>query len=253
MENINKNLELYNKVRSVPQEAKKIIKAGNLKGYTDINPMWRIKILTEQFGMVGIGWYSEITKEWTEQGANNEIIYFVKLKLYIKHDGEWSKPIEGTGGSKLVNFFAKGLTSNDEALKMAETDALSVACKKIGIGADVYFEKDNTKYDLSQNNNKKNNDNNSNNNLNDNNSNNNDEKTKISRIKNILYFASNKDNKEMINILEKETEFKAKDGKKVVGLKDFEKLNGARLNITLAKIEKMYPDIVKKIDNKIKK
>jgi len=31
---------------------------------------------------------------------------------------------------------------------MAETDAFSSACKKIGIGADVYFEKDKTKYDV---------------------------------------------------------------------------------------------------------
>ncbi len=36
------NLELYNKVREVPQEAQKSIAAGRLKGMTDINPMWRI-------------------------------------------------------------------------------------------------------------------------------------------------------------------------------------------------------------------
>ena len=35
---------------------------------------------------------------------------------------------------------------NDEAFKMAETDALSVACKKLGIGADIYWAGDNTKY-----------------------------------------------------------------------------------------------------------
>lgn len=50
------NLELYNKVRNVPQEAKKEIKGGRLKGMTDINPMWRIKTLTEQFGICGMGW-----------------------------------------------------------------------------------------------------------------------------------------------------------------------------------------------------
>ena len=30
---------------------------------------------------------------------------------------------------------------------MAVTDALSVACKQLGIGADVYFDRDKTKYD----------------------------------------------------------------------------------------------------------
>ena len=41
------NLDIYEKVRSVPQNAQKEIKAGRLKGMTDINPMWRIQKLTE--------------------------------------------------------------------------------------------------------------------------------------------------------------------------------------------------------------
>ena len=49
------NLEIYEKVRAVPQEAKKTITAGRMKGFTDINPMWRIKVLTEQFGVCGVG------------------------------------------------------------------------------------------------------------------------------------------------------------------------------------------------------
>ncbi len=50
-------LEIYNKVREVPEKAKKSITAGRLKGMTDINPMWRIKKLTEEFGPCGIGWH----------------------------------------------------------------------------------------------------------------------------------------------------------------------------------------------------
>ena len=55
------NLKIYNAVREVPKEAQKSIGGGRLKGMTDINPMWRIKTLTEQFGACGIGWYYEIT------------------------------------------------------------------------------------------------------------------------------------------------------------------------------------------------
>ena len=51
------NLDIYNKVREVPNKAKKNIGGGRLKGMTDINPMWRIKTLTEQFGPAGFGWY----------------------------------------------------------------------------------------------------------------------------------------------------------------------------------------------------
>ena len=47
-------LELYDKIRQVPDNAKKTISAGRLKGKTDINPMWRIKTLTEQFGPCGL-------------------------------------------------------------------------------------------------------------------------------------------------------------------------------------------------------
>ena len=43
------NLELYDKFRQVPETAKKNIGGGRLKGMTDINPMWRIKTLTEEF------------------------------------------------------------------------------------------------------------------------------------------------------------------------------------------------------------
>ena len=54
------NLSIYERVRSVPAEAKKAIEAGRLKGKSDINPMWRIKKLTEVFGPVGFGWYTEV-------------------------------------------------------------------------------------------------------------------------------------------------------------------------------------------------
>ena len=53
------NLKYYNMGREVPQEAKKNIGGGRLKGMTDINPMWRIKKLTEMFGVCGIGWKYE--------------------------------------------------------------------------------------------------------------------------------------------------------------------------------------------------
>jgi hypothetical protein len=49
------NLEIYEKVRAVPQEAQKPISGGRLSGKTDINPMWRIKVLTETFGVCGFG------------------------------------------------------------------------------------------------------------------------------------------------------------------------------------------------------
>ncbi len=140
------NLDLYNRVRVVPEEAKKPIKGGRLNGMTDINPMWRIKVLTSEYGPCGIGWFYKPVKKWTEQ-AGGEAVAFVDIELFIKVDGEWSQPICGTGGSKLSQNERNGLFVSDECYKMATTDAISVACKQLGIGADVYFGADRTKYD----------------------------------------------------------------------------------------------------------
>lgn len=139
-------LDLYEKLRSVPSEAQKPITAGRLKGMTDINPMWRIKALTEQFGVCGIGWYTKVLEMRLHEGANGEVVATVDIELYIKHNNEWSMGIFGTGGSKFIAKESSGMFTSDEAFKMAYTDAISVACKALGMGADIYYAKDRTKY-----------------------------------------------------------------------------------------------------------
>lgn len=143
------NLEIYEKVRNVPDTAKKEIRGGRMNGKTDINPMWRIKTLTELFGPCGIGWYYKTVKQWLEI-CGDEIAAFVNIELFIKHNGEWSQPIFGVGGSMFAEKESKGIHVSDECFKMATTDAISVACKQLGIGADVYWEKDKTKYDIKE-------------------------------------------------------------------------------------------------------
>ena len=138
------NMQIYNASRAVPEEAQKSFNNGSFSG-TDINPMWRIKKLTELFGPCGIGWYYEVISERCEE-HHDMTMAIVDLNLYVKQDGEWSKPIYGTGGNTLVKSTSKGVKSSDEGYKMALTDALSVACKALGIGADIYFAKDKTKY-----------------------------------------------------------------------------------------------------------
>ena len=150
----NGNLSIYERVRCVPKEAKKEIEAGRLKGKHDINPMWRIKALTEVFGPAGFGWYTEIIRTWTEASESGEMAVFVDINLFVKKDGEWSRPIFGNGGNKLIANEKKYENGqqvyipylDDDAYKKAYTDAISVAAKALGVGADVYFEKDKGKY-----------------------------------------------------------------------------------------------------------
>lgn len=140
------DLEIYNNYRTVPKEAQKEIKGGRMSGKTDINPMWRIKSLTEQFGPCGVGWYYKPVRKWLEQ-SGDEVAAFVDIELFINVDGEWSMPISGTGGSMLATKEKNGIYVSDECYKMATTDAISVACKQLGFGADIYWGADRSKYD----------------------------------------------------------------------------------------------------------
>lgn len=135
------NMRVYEAARSVPQHALKTIKGGRLNGFSDVNPMYRIKRMTEVFGPCGIGWYYEITRQW-EETYGDEVKCFCNVDLYIKDGEGWSKPIPGTGGSSLVSVERSGRYVSDEGHKMALTDALSVAMKSLGIAADIYYSKD---------------------------------------------------------------------------------------------------------------
>ena len=138
-------MTIYNAVRSVPKEAQKEFNNGRFKG-TDINPMWRIKVLTEQFGPSGFGWYID-NVAFEDKVVAGETLTICQLDLFVKLGDEWSRPIHGVGGNRTSTKTASGNTMiSDEAEKMAYTDAISVACKALGIGADVYFQADRTKY-----------------------------------------------------------------------------------------------------------
>jgi len=132
------NLATWNQLNRPPASALKKIGGGRLKGMTDINPQWRYHVLTEVFGPCGTGWKYTIDKLWLEQGGN-ETCAFAMVSLYVKISGsDWSDAIPGIGGSKLVASESSGPHTSDECFKMAVTDALSVACKMLGVAADIY-------------------------------------------------------------------------------------------------------------------
>ena len=142
----NLNMTIYGEVAAVPDYAKKNINAGRLKGMTDISPMWRIEKLTEVFGPCGIGWWYTIEKQWLEPGSDGEIKAFCNINLFYKWGEEISHGIPGTGGSSYIAKEKAGLYTSDEAFKMALTDAISVAAKALGVGADVYMGTERDKY-----------------------------------------------------------------------------------------------------------
>ena len=143
------NMDLYNAFREVSDKAIKPITAGRLKGMSDINPMWRIQRLTEKFGPCGVGWWYDITeKKLVTDDITKQIAAFVDILLYYvdPETGTPSHGIPGTGGASFVAQERNGAYLSDECFKMALTDALSVAAKALGVGADVYFPNGRSKY-----------------------------------------------------------------------------------------------------------
>lgn len=135
----NNNTKVWLDVCRVPTTALKAITGGRLKGKSDINPQWRFLVMTQVFGMCGIGWKYTIDKQWLEEGKDGEVMAFVNVSLYVKHEGVWSDAIQGNGGAMLIAKEKSGYFNSDEAYKMAMTDALSVAMKALGVAGDIYM------------------------------------------------------------------------------------------------------------------
>lgn len=132
-------MQHWDAMKHPPEAALKKIAGGRLSGMTDIKPQWRYEIMTQTFGPCGEGWKYTVDKLWTEPGSHEQVMAFALVSVYHKTaDGQWSEPTPGIGGSMLVTKETGGLHTSDEGFKMAVTDALSVAMKVLGVGADVY-------------------------------------------------------------------------------------------------------------------
>lgn len=153
------NMRIYNKVKTTPLNAQKTIEGGRLSGKTDINPMWRIKKLTELFGPCGEGWKPVITRQEMSDGPTHyyekgkgetfrveecvEKCVFIDLLLYYKRDdGTWSDGVPGTGGANFVTAEKYSPYMDNDCWKKAFTDALGNACKNLGFSADIFFKAD---------------------------------------------------------------------------------------------------------------
>ena len=129
----------WDKLKKPPKWALKKIPGGRLQGMTDVKPMWRIQAMNDVFGPCGIGWKFEVYEYHNEEGSDGQKFAFALISLYYAVDGKWSAPVPGIGGSMLVAKEKSGLHNNDEAYKMAVTDALSSAMKMIGVAEDIYM------------------------------------------------------------------------------------------------------------------
>jgi hypothetical protein len=132
------NRRIWDKVHKPDPTSLKTIGGGRLKGMTDINPQWRLQAATDVFGPCGIGWWYTIKELWTAPGSDGQVMAFARVDVFYRDGETTSHPVEGIGGSMMISKEKDYLYTNDECYKMAVTDALSVAFKALGFGAEIY-------------------------------------------------------------------------------------------------------------------
>ena len=143
--------ECYERLSTPPKDALRTIGFGKLKGKSDINPQWRYEALTREYGMCGVGWkYELVNTQTVKVEPTGEMMLFVQINLYTRYGEDWSDPIIGFGGDFIIIKDKNGIHGNDDAYKMAITDAIGNAAKMIGVASDVYrgkFDTKNTEYE----------------------------------------------------------------------------------------------------------
>ena len=131
------NLRFWDQLkRTDPKATKPFTRSGGFRG-TQIDPTWRLRMMTETFGPIGQGWgYEQL--EWTVV----EGMAFVCVRVWYRdpETGEqhWTGP--QWGGTELIRRRRDGPAEpNDEAFKMSITDALGKCLLQIGVAADVHL------------------------------------------------------------------------------------------------------------------
>ena len=129
------HLKLWDAVRRPPEDALKGFKRGGGFAGTAIKPMWSIKIMTEHFGPCGEGWGMN-EPHFTVHPVGNEILVYCTVSVWHT---KRENLVFGVGGDKILISQSSGLRSVDEAFKKAYTDALTIALKHLGVGADIHM------------------------------------------------------------------------------------------------------------------
>ena len=85
------NLRIWEDVRTVPETAKKRIPAYCLRFHlTSINVANKKRQVIDPCGAAG----TTTSRKRTVDGADGQIVAIVDINLFVKIDGEWSKPMQ---------------------------------------------------------------------------------------------------------------------------------------------------------------
>jgi len=137
------NLKIWDTLgKTDPKHTKPFSRAGGFKG-TAMKPIWIIRLMTEHFGPVGIGWGIEKPEFQVIEADKERLVY---CTVGVWHTSK-TNLFYGVGGDKVTAARQSGTFNSDEAFKMAYTDAVNNALKYLGVGADIHMGQfDDSKY-----------------------------------------------------------------------------------------------------------
>lgn len=134
------NLKVWDTLaKTDPKHTTRFQRTGGFKG-TAVKPIYTIHKMTEVYGPVGEGWGMSAPWFETVTASNGEVLVFCTVGLWIKDPNGIDGRFFGVGGDRVVVAGRDGnLRTNDEAYKMAYTDAVTNALKYLGMSADVHM------------------------------------------------------------------------------------------------------------------
>ncbi len=144
------NTELWDRVFATdPSHTSQFMRTGGFKG-TAIKPLYLIHKATEIWGPMGSAWGAE-----TIEHVIHKDMVFIKARIWYPgddlksqtHVGQYKAYVEHWGGDVLIKTTKSGERPNDEAFKMAFTDAVGKCLSQLGFSADVHMGRfDDSKY-----------------------------------------------------------------------------------------------------------
>jgi len=135
------NMKHWKKLsKSDPKYLKKV--TFGARSFTAIDPQYQVRLMTEEFGPVGIGWGWRSHLEHVTL-SNGDVTVLAHVSVWI---GDQEQRFGDFVGCRKFFDAAKGRLAED-APKMAVTDGLTKALSHVGCNADVFLgEMDGNKY-----------------------------------------------------------------------------------------------------------
>lgn len=135
------NMKHWDKLsKSDPKYLKKV--SFGSRSFTAIDPQYQVRLMTEEFGPIGIGWGWDSKLEHITV-SNGDVVVMAHVSVWLGNQSQrWGDFV----GCRKFFDAAKGRLAED-APKMAVTDGLTKAVSHVGCNADVFLgEMDGNKY-----------------------------------------------------------------------------------------------------------